>query len=357
MDTALLTDLLTSLYAGNPDAIAVYDCDGRLVACNDIALQLAGFGRLKPIVGTHFSEYVDPKDVERTQQAFQTALLGFTDHVETTIRDLRGSLIPVEVYLFPARRDGKIAGVFAQARDRIALLEAERSMGLNQERFRSLFEYHPDAIMALKSDGLISRVNVGLEAATGFYGEQLINKPWTEIITPECREQAEDAFRLASRGEASEFDSFLLDRLGNRIDVQLKVVPLRVGKAIEGAYAIAKNVVAQRSAHIRELYLAAASRGESIETQIDRTLALGCRLFGFDYGYVTRFEEVTITVINAVGEGMGVRAGTVYPKEIALSRLQWASVKRCLFRISMNRRGTATRLARRRHGDRILRPN
>jgi len=30
---------------------------------------------------------------------------------------------------------------------------------------------------------LIWRVNVGFEAATGFYREQLINKPRTEIIT------------------------------------------------------------------------------------------------------------------------------------------------------------------------------
>jgi len=326
---ALFDDLLASLYAGNPDAIAVYDRDGRLVTCNDAALQLSGYVDREAVLGTHISQHVYSKDSERARQAFAAALAGHTRHIETTIRDGNGVIIPVEVYLFPAQAKGSIAGVFVQARDRVALHEAERSMGLNQERFRSLFEYHPDAIMALGSDGRISRVNVGLEAATGYYGEQIITKAWTEIIAPECREEAASAFRSAVGGEATEFDSFLLDRLGNRIDVQLKLVPLRVGETVEGAYAIAKDVVAQRSAErmiaeqserIRELYLVAAAQGESSQ-QIDKTIALGCRLFGFDCGYVTRFDDVTISIVNAVGDDAGVGVGAVYPKDSALSRL------------------------------------
>jgi diguanylate cyclase (GGDEF)-like protein/PAS domain S-box-containing protein len=326
---ALFDDLPASLYAGNPDAIAVYDRDGRLVACNDAALHLSGAANREELLGTHIGMHVHRNDAARAEQAFSGALAGRTQHVETTIRHGSGTIVPVEVYLFPARVNGAIAGVFAQGRDRVALREAERAIALNQERFRSLFEYHPDAIMALRCDGRISRVNVGLEAATGYYGEQLINKPWTEIIAPECREQAEKAFGLAARGETTEFDSFVIDRLGNRIDVQMNLVPLRAGETIEGAYAIAKNVVAQRSAErviaeqserIRELYLVAAAQGEP-EEQIEKTIALGCRLFGFDYGYVTRFDDVTISILNAVGDGAGIRAGSVYPKERALSRL------------------------------------
>ncbi|HET9096347.1 MAG TPA: sensor domain-containing diguanylate cyclase [Candidatus Baltobacteraceae bacterium] len=53
---------------------------------------------------------------------------------------------------------------------------------------------------------------------------------------------------------------------------------------------------------------------------MDNTLALGCRLFGFDYGYLTRFDEATISIVNAVGEGSGVTAGSVFPSEEGLSR-------------------------------------
>jgi diguanylate cyclase (GGDEF)-like protein/PAS domain S-box-containing protein len=329
MQTKLrLTDLLASLYEGCPDAVAVYDRNGRMVSCNAAARELLGYAE-SDMAGTHYRHHVVPDDCKVVDEAFTSALSGFIEHFETVLRAKAGANVPAEVHLFPAKHNGQILGVFAQAHDMIALRSAEQSLELNQQRFRSLFEYHPDAIMALKADGSISRVNVALEATTGFYGEQIIGKPWSDLIAPECREEALDAFRLVCRGEAIEFDSFLLDRLGNRIDVQMKLVPLRVSDRIDGAYAIAKNVMAQRSAEraialqserIRELYLAAAARGDSVEVQIDNTLALGCRLFGFDYGYLTRFDDATITILNAVGEGSGVNAGSVFPKEEGLSR-------------------------------------
>lgn len=324
----VLADLLASLYDGCPDAIAVYDRDGYLVSCNAAARNLSGYAQ-PDVLGSHYRRHLDSEDRAAIDQAFASSLGGFTEHFEAVLRDKAGAGVPVDVHLFPAKQGDLVLGVFAQAHDMLALRAAEESLELNQQRFRSLFEYHPDAVMALKADCAISRVNVALEATTGFYGEQLIGKDWSEIIASECRDDALDAFRLVSRGEAIEFDSFLLDKLGNRIDVQMKLVPLRVSDRIDGAYAIAKNVMAQRSAEraialqgerIRELYLAAAARGQSVEAQIDNTLALGCRLFGFDYGYLTRFDDSTISILNAVGDGSGVQAGSIFPKEEGLSR-------------------------------------
>jgi diguanylate cyclase (GGDEF)-like protein/PAS domain S-box-containing protein len=324
----LLRHLLASLYDGCPDAIVVYDREGRFVSCNAAAEQLAGYAP-PDMAGTHYRRHIRAEDWESVDTAFASAREGFVEHFETVLRSASGIDVPVEVQLFPAKQDDEVVGVFAQAHDMAALRAAEESLELNQHRFRSLFEYHPDAIMALRGDGTISRVNVALEAATGYYGEQLIGKAWSDLIAPECRQDALNAFRLVSRGEATEFDSYLLDRVQNRIDVQIKLVPLRVWDRIDGAYAIAKNVVAQRAAEraialqgerIRELYLAAAARGDSIEAQIDNTLSLGCRLFGFDYGYLTRFDDGTITILNAVGQDSPIQAGFVFPRQNALSR-------------------------------------
>jgi diguanylate cyclase (GGDEF)-like protein/PAS domain S-box-containing protein len=318
----LLTDLLASLYEGCPDAIALYDRDGRLVSCNPAASQLAASTQTA-MVGTHYHGHVRRADRKTVDETFASALAGFVGHFETMMRTSSGAELPVEVHLVPATRGGEVVGVFAQAHDMVALHAAEESLELNQQRFRSLFEYHTEAIMALKSGGSISRVNVALEAVTGFYGEEIIGKDWSELIAPECREAALDAFRLVSQGEAAEFDSYLLDRTGNRIDVQMKLVPLRVADRVDGAYAVAKNVMAQRSAEramalqgerIRELYLVAAARGDSIEAQIENTLALGCRLFGFDFAYLTRVDATSIQILNLVGAGTNVGRGAVYPK-------------------------------------------
>ncbi len=330
METRLkLAALLGSLYDLNPEGIAVFDRDGLLVSCNPAALAMTGFEAESQVAGAHFGSAIFEPDSARVQEAFNRALSGQSDCCETFLLMRTGGMCPVEISMFPAIVDGQICGVFVQVSDNLGLHQAEQSLTISQQRFRSLFEYHPDAVIALKPDGSISRVNVALESSTGFYGEQIINRPWLDLIAPESREIAEESFRECSRGEAVEFDCFLLDRLDNRIDVQMKLVPLRVAQDVEGAYAIAKDVTAQRSAEkaiveqgerIRELYLAASARGDSVESQIDNTLTLGCRLFGFDYGYVTHFEGASLSILNAVGEGAGLPSGAVYALDKSLSR-------------------------------------
>ncbi|HET9029654.1 MAG TPA: diguanylate cyclase [Candidatus Aquilonibacter sp.] len=326
MDAAVLREAVASLYADTPDAIVLYDCTGHTIGANESAQLMTGF-TLDEFIGSGYERHVAPRDLERVGLAVRTALAGGTDHFDTSARHKDGSIIPVECYVFPARFNGEIVGIFAQARDIVALRSAEHSLTVNQEKFRSLFEYHPDGIMEIKSTGTISRVNVALESETGYYGEQLVGKRWTELVAPELRHDAEQLFHTALRGEATEDDSLLLDRLGNKLDVQLKLVPLHVSGEIMGAYAIFKNVTAQKNAEraiaahgeqIRRLYMVAASRGESLDEQIDATLQLGIELFGWDQAYVTNFETGRVRVRNAVGES-SVTKGAIYPERAALS--------------------------------------
>jgi len=320
MDPEELREAVASLYQDTPDAIVLYDTSGSTIAANEAALVMTGYTEAD-FAGSTYRDHVNPADLPRVEVAVQTALAGGTDHFDTSARHRGGAVIPVECYVFPARLRGQIAGFFAQARDIVALRSAESSLTINQEKFRSLFEYHPDGIMELKSTGAISRVNVALESETGYFGEQLVGKPWTELIAPEQRDDAHELLRSAMRGEAVEVDSFLLDRLGNRLDVQLKLVPLHVAREVSGAYAIFKNVVAQRSAEravaqqserLRRLYLVAASHGESLDEQIGATLSLGIELFGWDVGYVAQFARDRVLVRNAAGEAT-ITEGTIYP--------------------------------------------
>ncbi|MHB8178825.1 MAG: sensor domain-containing protein [Vulcanimicrobiaceae bacterium] len=317
-----------SLFEGLPDAVILYDRAGSLLDANDAACELVR-RRREEIVGESFRHHVPAADVARLERAVAAALEDGNDHLETTLRRSDGAIIPVECAIFAAKCDREIVGFFAHVRDTAALHSAEEALGVNQERFRSLFEYHPDGIMELKGSGAISRVNVSLESELGFYGEQLVGKAWTEIMAPESRADADDALRAVGRGEAVQFDALLLDRLGNRIDVQMKLVPLVVGKQTLGAYAIARDVTAQRAAEraierqserIRSLYLVAAGHGESLDRQIEDALALGTRMFGFDFGYVARFDGDLLRIESACGKESPIVVGSVLELATSLSR-------------------------------------
>jgi diguanylate cyclase (GGDEF)-like protein/PAS domain S-box-containing protein len=327
MKTQVLRTTVSALYDDTPDAVVLYDMTGLVVAANLSAQMMVGY-TLEELVGTRYTKQVDPEDLDRVNVAVESALSGGSDHFETHAMHKDGSIIPVEVYVFPAIVDGEIVGIFTQGRDIVALRSAEESLSINQERFRSLFEYHPDGIMELTADGSILRVNVALESETGFFGEQMVGREWTDLVAPERRAAATEALQAAMRGEAAEHESLLLDRLGNRIDVGLKLVPLRAHSEIRGAYAIFRNIEAQMTAErtietqserVRRLYMVAAARGGSLDAQIDATLALGLELFGYDCAYITHFETDRVVVRNAAGDQTAVFKGAVYPDQLALS--------------------------------------
>jgi diguanylate cyclase (GGDEF)-like protein/PAS domain S-box-containing protein len=320
MDPSVLREAVASLYQDTPDAVVLYDTAGIAIAANEAAADLTGY-HSTDVIGTSYRSLVASDDITRVELALRTALAGGTDHFDTSALHRDGTVIPVECYVFPACFNGEIVGIFAQARDIVALRSAETALTINQEKFRSLFEYHPDGIMELKSSGAISRVNVALESETGFLGERIVGKPWTELIAPERRDAADELLRSAMRGEAGEVDSLLLDRLGNRFDVQLKIVPLRVSGEITGAYAIFKNVAAQRDAEraiaaqserLRRLVMVAASGHESLNEQIDAALSLGVEIFGWDIGYVAQYQRDRVLLRNTSGEAVFTK-GTIYP--------------------------------------------
>lgn len=324
-----LTALLGSLFDENPDCIALFDRDGLLVSCNRSALALTGFERAEDVAGMHYSKSLFGAERDRAREGFAVALHGRTDHFSSLLLMREGGTIPVEIEMFPARIGSDIGGVFVQVREQFSVEAAEMSLTVSQQRFRSLFEYHPDPIISLKHDGTISRVNVALEMKTGFLGEDLIGKPWLDVVDSASRAAAQQAFTTAAAGEAKEIEARLLARSGSTMEVSLKLVPLRVANDVEGAYAIARDLTAQRAAEreiasqaerVRELYAAASARGKSVETQIDNTLALGCRMFGFDFGYVTRFQENNLSILNAVGKGSPVLRGSVWQLDNSLSR-------------------------------------
>ena len=324
----IAAETFAALFDKNPEVVVLYGADGVLADVNPAAVELTGFS-IEEVRGSAFRDHIPHSDRVRAEMAFEMARGGIADHFETTLRHKDGTLVPVEVSVIPAKIEGMVRAIFVQARDIAALRDAEDAMRVNQQRLRSLFEYHPDGIVELKSTGVVSRVNVAFESETGLLGERVVGTQWIELIVPGRRERAEAARHAAMRGEAAEHESVLLDRLGYQIEVQLKLVPIHSGDEITGTYAIFKNVAAQRAAEravaaqvdrLRRLYLVAASRELTIPQQLEAVLQLGIEFFGFDEGYIVRTDGDAIVIHSAVGRKTPLATGARIPLSSSFAR-------------------------------------
>ena len=80
-------------------------------------------------------------------------------------------------------RSGKVAGVFAAARDITERKQAEMKLHQLNAYNRSLIEASLDALVTITSDGKIGDVNSVTEAITGYKRDELIGKDFHSYFT------------------------------------------------------------------------------------------------------------------------------------------------------------------------------
>ena len=177
--------------------------------------------------------------------------------------------------------------------DVTALHDARAAETESEERFRSLFDYSPDAILALSLDGVITRAN---DAAAKLHGQdsaQLVGRQVLDFVTPAHVEAGRAAFAAATCGDASSIEVVAANAGGTAYPLLGTMVPIVSGDAITGVHLIVRDLTAIRRAErdvaaqtgrLRELYLVAASSNATAENQIAATIDAGCRLLGMTSG-------------------------------------------------------------------------
>jgi len=163
----------------------------------------------------------------------------------------------------------------------------------NEQRFRSIFDYSPDAMLALGADGVVSDANQAATRDFGYTREALVGRSGLDLLAYDDRRAAHDAFRAARRGKAATLELTALRADGTTFPMLATVIPIAYGGEFTGVHLVARDLtairraereVAAQSARLRELYVVAASANATAETLISSTIDAGCRMLGMASG-------------------------------------------------------------------------
>jgi len=72
---------------------------------------------------------------------------------------------------------------------------AEARLRESEQRYRSLFDHHPDAVYSFDREGHFVSANAACEGLTGYSLKELIGKPFAPLIVPENRVRTLERFR------------------------------------------------------------------------------------------------------------------------------------------------------------------
>lgn len=112
----------------------------------------------------------------------------------------------------------------------------------NQERYRSLFDHHPDAAFSFNLDGIVVSVNEKGAEILACTQAELVGRPLHNFIHPDHQETVQQHFTNAKNGVFKHYDLPLTNKLHEFYFLSITHIPIKVDNKVVGVYAIARDV-------------------------------------------------------------------------------------------------------------------
>ncbi len=170
-----------------PDAVLVTQ-DEKIVYVNPKILNLLGYDDEEELLGKPGVFIVHPDDQKTVSQRIKTlAEGGKTYPAEIGLLRRDGAVLPVETSSIGIQFQGK-AAIMVMLRDMTGRKQAEAAARENQERYRSLVESMPDAVMVHDEENILFVNPAAVRLFGAGHEDELLGKPFWIIVPSEFQE-------------------------------------------------------------------------------------------------------------------------------------------------------------------------
>ncbi|BDI34417.1 hypothetical protein CCAX7_64680 [Capsulimonas corticalis] len=195
------------------------------------------------LVGRHMREVLGDQVFDAVKPTIDQALAGAPSAYEQELtwpdgqtRFTRGSYMP---NIGP---NGEVLGFAILAMDLTDHRVTEQDLAESRQRFKSLFDYHPDAIFSLDLNGKFLSANHSCELLTGYHVSELLEMSCAELIAPDDLARTLSHLAAAAEGPPQHYEVSIVHKVGVRVAIYVTNVPLVVNGAVIGVYGIAEDI-------------------------------------------------------------------------------------------------------------------
>ncbi len=178
---------------------------------------------------------------------------------------------------------------YLDARDEAGLLSrTEQELAEANQRYRSLYDFHPNSVFTLDTHGRLVAMNAAAVAMSGYTPEEMATLDIPDYVEPHDIERVTGTFRALLADHIERLETRIVRKDGSLVDVAVTGLPVMVGGVAVGAYGIAEDIternrmqfeleearrVAEEASEAKSLFL--ANMSHEIRTPLTSVLAAG----------------------------------------------------------------------------------
>lgn len=260
-------NILKTIIDSSPDIIVLKDGHGRWIKTNRRTLDIFGLddhsykgmtevelGNLYP----HFAPFV-PYFTASDQRAWSEGKqikaeeiipIDGTDHIFEVIK--------IPIY----DSHGNPDMIVVTGRDITELLSSN-------QRYKSIFEQHPDAVFSLDMEGNFIDINHEAERISGYQRDELLGQPFDLLIAKDNQPFVMAKFENVRHGKAQTYEAKLVRKEGALVDLQITTIPSTLNGKLIGIHGVARDItelkLSQKIKEFQSKYLERIASGEPIQ--------------------------------------------------------------------------------------------
>lgn len=134
--------------------------------------------------------------------------------------------------------------------------ERTLELAINKQRYKSLFEYHPDGVFSIDLDGVFVTANDACSGIIGYTKDEIIGKSAFSFISAQNRPKMTNYFIKAKEGTSQKFELLIKNRAGQELFVAFTIVPIIIDNKIAGIFGITRDITENKKNEEKISYMA-----------------------------------------------------------------------------------------------------
>lgn len=194
------------------------------------------------------------------------------------------------------------------------LINKSNDLVKNQEKFKSLYEYHPDPILTIDSNGRVLNINQAGSMLLGKNGDELIGKECFSIFLDEDRSELKAALQEGKRCSSASLQLRVKNNNEKGIHFwYVTIVPIMIEGQTFGSYVMVKDITKMKQQQAEIHYLAfhdtVTEIGNRIffQKELEKSIERAQKMqdeFGLLYIDLNRFKTINDTLGHPIGDSV-----------------------------------------------------